>query len=203
MFERILKEVILPNEGGYVNNPNDRGGATNYGITQATYDKYLSNKYPDNSRRGMGVKYITQNEVVAIYRSFWIKSRCDLLLEYAPALTVQHFDFVVNAGYERKGIDAAETLQRVINSYIPTTVDGYVGPKTLGNIISYIRSHPLGGDKELNMSYSHRRAIYYNDIVANNPSQYVFLNGWKKRIGKVNTWIVDNIQNPNRVHPTR
>jgi len=199
MFERILKEVILPNEGGYVNNPNDRGGATNYGITQATYDRWLK-----NSDRGDGtVLYIPMIHVTEIYRSFWIKSRCDLLLEYAPALTVQHFDFVVNAGYERKGIDAAETLQRVINSYIPTTVDGYIGPKTLGNIISYIRSHPLGGDKELNMSYSHRRAIYYNDIVANNPSQYVFLNGWKKRIGKVNTWIVDNIQNPNRVHPTR
>lgn len=189
MFERILKEVILPNEGGYVNNPNDRGGATNYGITQATYDRFNDNKGQIRSP----VKGITLDEVTAIYRSFWIKARCDLLWDYAPALTVHHFDFLINAGYERKGIDAAEILQRTINHFIPTTVDGYIGPKTLGNIVKYIRTNPLKGDLNLSTDYAMRRQRYYNDLVIFNPSQKEFLNGWLKRVSKTHIWISNNI----------
>lgn len=192
MFERILNEVILPNEGGYVNNPNDRGGVTNFGITQATYDKWARN----NNRILDDVKFISLPTVTEIYKSFWIKSRCDLLWDYVPALTVHHFDFIVNAGYERKGTDAAEILQRTINKYIPTVEDGYVGPKTLGNIISYVRSNPLRADIILSFEYASLRIKYYNAIVEKNESQREFLKGWINRVHKVDRWIDNNILHP-------
>lgn len=192
MFDRILKEVILPNEGGYVNSPNDRGGATNFGITQATFDKYcIINKKP------MGwVINITQDEVRDIYFKFWTKARCDLIFDYAPALTVQHFDFLVNSGYERRGVDAAEILQRtirIVTSDSRVIEDGHIGPLTLGAVVNWIRIHPLDGDKEFWIEYVARRKKYYYDIVANNPSQQIFLNGWLNRIEKTNSWIRSNI----------
>lgn len=196
MFDRILNEVILPNEGGYVNNPNDRGGATNFGITQKTYDKYWENKarIKNLDASAPSVRVITPAEVQEIYFSFWTKSRCDLLWDYAPALTTTHFDMLINTGYERRGIDAAELLQRCISiSGVPTTVDGYIGPKTLGNIIIHIRKFPLYGDKNLWITYTNLRKKYYNDIVTHNPSQIEFLKGWLNRVEKTNTWICSNI----------
>lgn len=193
MFERILKELILPNEGGYVDHPLDKGGATNFGITQKTYDKYVQNKYKSVNIISPDVKFIQQYEVRDIYFGFWTKARCDLLWDYAPALTTTHFDMLINTGYERKGIDAAELLQRTINDLIPTQVDGYIGPKTLGNIISFIRANPTGGDKVLWIKYYARREKYYRDIVLNNPSQEVFLKGWLNRVEKTNSWIRSNI----------
>ena len=56
-FERAL-EFVFPSEGGYVNNKYDRGGATNMGITQNTYDAY-------RQRQGLqseDVRYITRGE---------------------------------------------------------------------------------------------------------------------------------------------
>jgi len=42
-FEKALK-YLFPVEGGYSNNKHDRGGKTNMGITQNTYNYYLKNK---------------------------------------------------------------------------------------------------------------------------------------------------------------
>ena len=54
-------------EGGYSNNPNDKGGPTNFGITTSTYDGYrLNKKLPKQP-----VSQITQDEVNEIYSQFW------------------------------------------------------------------------------------------------------------------------------------
>ena len=44
-FEEII-EIVLEHEGGYVDDPDDRGGATNFGVIQRTYQDYI-NKYDD------------------------------------------------------------------------------------------------------------------------------------------------------------
>ena len=61
-FEQALK-FVLEREGGYVNNPNDPGGATNKGITQSTYYNWLKAKGLPNK----SVKLITDAEVKEIY----------------------------------------------------------------------------------------------------------------------------------------
>lgn len=79
-------------EGGYVNHPADPGGATNYGITQRTYDNY---------RRRLGlderpVKQIDAEEVSAIYhRDYWLAAGCD---QHPPAFAAALFDATVHSG---------------------------------------------------------------------------------------------------------
>ncbi len=78
-------------EGGYVNDPDDRGGATNMGITQTTYNDY-------RRRHGLppqDVAQITPGEAEAIYREFWETSGAGKL---PRSLGVVHMDTAVNMG---------------------------------------------------------------------------------------------------------
>lgn len=90
-FERALA-FVLRWEGGYSDHPDDPGGATNYGITQATYDVWRrSNGLPTRP-----VREISMDEVRAIYRTrYWEPIRGD---ELPPPLALATFDLAVNSG---------------------------------------------------------------------------------------------------------
>lgn len=104
-FEDALK-IVLEHEGGYVNHPNDPGGATNRGITQRTYDAYRQKK----GLSPQDVRYITEDEVREIYRKdYWEASGADKL---PPPLNLVHFDTAVNMGPGR----AREFLSKVDQS---------------------------------------------------------------------------------------
>lgn len=78
-------------EGGYVHDPHDRGGPTNMGIIQATYDEY-------RRRHGLPpqeVARITPAEAEAIYREFWEQSGAERL---PRPLGLVHMDTAVNMG---------------------------------------------------------------------------------------------------------
>ena len=96
--DRFLRALAftLKWEGGYVCNPNDPGGETNFGITKAVYDAYRKDaKLPVQS-----IKLITANEVHDIYEDrYWIKAGCNKITDTALAISV--FDFAVNGGVSR------------------------------------------------------------------------------------------------------
>ena len=93
-FEKALK-FVLRWEGGYVNNPNDQGGATNKGITQNTYNAWLQSQ----GKPSKDVKNITDAEVRDIYhKNYWLASGCDKM---TPVLAVLCFDTAVNMGVSR------------------------------------------------------------------------------------------------------
>lgn len=124
-FAGALKAVIA-HEGGYVSDPHDPGGETNWGVTKRVYDDY---------RRGRGevirsVRNICGEEVVAIYRlQYWNAIRGDDLpngLDYAM------FDYAVNSGPAK----AAKDLQRVLG----VRVDGQIGAITLATAQEFDRS---------------------------------------------------------------
>ena len=110
-------QLVLAHEGGYSNHPEDPGGATNKGITQAVYDGFrTSSGEPVRS-----VRSITQAEVAAIYdQQYWDRANCDRLpagLDYAV------FDYAVNSGVSR----AAKDLQRELG----VKADGVIGLGTI------------------------------------------------------------------------
>lgn len=104
----VLKERI---EGGYVNDPRDPGGETNFGISKRSYPK-------------VNMKTLTREGAIAIYkRDYWDAAGCD---ELPPKVAVAVFDCAVNQGV---GI-AKKLLQRAAR----VTPDGAIGPKTLAAI---------------------------------------------------------------------
>lgn len=86
---------ILKMEGGYVNHPADPGGATNFGITQRTYDRWRKR----HVLPVQDVRRIAQEEVRSIYRTdYWQAADCGAL---APHMDLVHFDAAVNHGVGR------------------------------------------------------------------------------------------------------
>lgn len=112
--------LVLQHEGGYVNHPMDKGGPTNKGVTQRTYDAYRRAR----NAGSRSVKFITDDEVGDIYRSrYWDVVRGDDLPWGVDYVT---FDFAVNSGPSR----AAQFLQRAVG----TDDDGAIGPITLAAV---------------------------------------------------------------------
>jgi lysozyme family protein len=93
-FEQALK-LILSLEGGFVDHPQDPGGATNKGITQKVYDLYRLKK----GKRGRSVRFIEDGEVADIYKIwYWDKVRGD---ELPDAVAIVTFDGAVHSGPKR------------------------------------------------------------------------------------------------------
>lgn len=159
-FRRALK-VVLRNEGGFVWDPADRGGATNLGITQRTYDEWLLR----HDRASRSVEHITEDEAGAIYWSaYWSAAYCDKM---PWPLSLLHFDASVNHGPH----EAAKLLQRALG--VP--VDGIIGPLTLS------RCAPAGPRDCFR--YLLERAFHYRAIAHGDPTQQKFLaGGWLARL---------------------
>ncbi len=119
-FEAAI-EFVLEREGGLVDDPNDSGGLTNYGISQRAYPR-------------LDIRNLTRADAVQIYRSdYWLRCRCD---ELPAPLALLVFDSAVN-----QGPDAAI---RALQAALGTTSDGVMGPQTItaAGIVALNRSIP-------------------------------------------------------------
>ena len=102
---------LISNEGGYVNNPADPGGETQWGISKRTY--------PD-----LDIKSLTRDDAKAIYlRDFWQRGQMD---QYDPAIAFQVFDAAVNHGIE--------TALRLLQRAAGVADDGHIGPVTVAAV---------------------------------------------------------------------
>jgi len=111
---------VLVHEGGYVNDPQDPGGATNRGVTQAVYDDWRSSKGLPHQT----VRLLSEAEVNAIYRRlYWDPLRAD---DLPSGIDYCVFDFAVNSGVNR----AARYLQKAAG----VADDGQIGPATLAAV---------------------------------------------------------------------
>lgn len=152
-------EIILHHEGGYVNHPKDPGGETNLGVTKRVYEDFGGEKE---------MKDLTKEDVEPIYKkNYWDRVKGDDLPE---GLDLMIFDFAVNAGPGR----AAKFIQRLVN----TTVDGGIGPNTLGKINEYVEHYGL---EQTISSYALMRQNYYESL----SNFATFGKGWTRRVSEV------------------
>ena len=155
-----LIPIIKRWEGGYSDNPNDRGGATNSGVTLAVYQSVYGKSKTKND-----LKRMTNDQWDYIFtKLYWNKWKADEIKNQSIANIL--VDWVWMSGYG--------TIKK-IQSLFGLTADGIVGNKT----ISYINSHD---QEEVFKKIWNRRKSFYDSLVANNPSQKVFLNGWMNRL---------------------
>ncbi|EHU1483072.1 glycoside hydrolase family 108 protein [Acinetobacter baumannii] len=113
-FDEVFERTI-GHEGGYVNNPKDPGGETNWGITIKTAR--------ENGYIG-AMRYMKRDQAKEIYRkAYWERAKC---AQYNSAIGFQMFDAAVNHGIG----NAIRMLQRAVG----VADDGVVGDITLGAI---------------------------------------------------------------------
>ena len=160
----LLKPFILRWEGGFVDDPLDRGGATNKGITIGTFRNFYGNDATVEQ-----LKNITDEQWLHIFKSgYWDKWKADDIKNQSIA------DIVVDWAWASGTITSIKQVQEILG----VAVDGIVGNDTLTAInTEYQRS--------LFDKIHSRRIEFVENIVKRNPSQSRFLKGWKNRINSL------------------
>ena len=122
---RQIAAVIVAREGGYVNDPDDPGGATNHGVTLATLRRLRLDLTGDGGISSADVRMLTATQAVDILVEHYF--RRPRVAELPQLLHASVFDMYVNAG-----ANAVRILQRLIRDMrIDVGVDGVIGPKTI------------------------------------------------------------------------
>ncbi|UTW56161.1 glycoside hydrolase family 108 protein [Kordiimonas sp. SCSIO 12610] len=164
-----MLDDILRREGGFVNDPDDRGGATNFGITIAALKHYRGADVSVDD-----VRNLSENEAREIYRkNYLVGPRLDQL---PPSLQTLMFDSAVNHGPG----SAVKFLQRALNKHFDKdlAVDGGFGPNTRATLDD---AYTQAGDLIL-PAIVNERLNHYINWVNETPSQKKFLLGWMRRL---------------------
>lgn len=164
---------LIGREGGYVNNPDDKGGPTNWGITQKVA---RAHGFQGDMRT------LTREQAVAIYEAdYWFGPRFDQVALLSESIAVELLDTGVNMGPAVQ----VKWLQRWLNAfnlkgtlYPDMLVDGQVGPRVLSALALYLKKRGKEGEavllKALNCSQGNR----YLEITEANVNNETFLYGW-------------------------
>jgi lysozyme family protein len=162
-FEQALP-FVLKHEGGWSDDPDDPGGATNHGITLETARRYGIQTKEE-------LKAITPEDVASIYRSgYW---RFNGLTSQDVATKL--FDMAVNMGL-RTAIRIAQDCLNTLGASLVS--DGSFGPITEATINAVAPKRML--DLLCQASAEH-----YRHIVLVRSSSDKFLKGWLARADEV------------------
>ena len=156
----VLVPQILHFEGGFVNNPNDKGGATNKGVTLSTFQSIFG-----ADKTVIDLQNITIPQFMAVLKHYyWDKMSADLIDNQSIADIC--VDWVYNSG---------TGIIHHIQELVGQVGDNVVGPATVTAINS-------ANQQQLFEQIKEARINFVNAIVRNNPSQQIFLKGWSNRI---------------------
>jgi lysozyme family protein len=151
--------LILRNEGGFVNNPKDPGGATNLGCTKAVWEQYVGHTVTIDD-----IKALTPTDVEPLYKTkYWDTIKGDDLphgVDYAV------FDFAINSGPSR----AAKTLQSVLG----VATDGQIGKGTLAALEE-------ANIRDVATRICEARLAFLQSL----PTYDIFGKGWSRRVAEV------------------
>jgi lysozyme family protein len=150
-------EAMIVHEGGFVDDPADKGGRTKWGISQRSY--------PD-----LDIASLTQEDAAQIYhRDYWQPKPYGLIINQRVASKV--FDMAVNMGF----LQAHVLTQRACNELGKHVVaDGQLGPLSIQAINECDPDFLLDA-----LRYQARH--FYMTLAANKPSNQKFLKGWIRR----------------------
>ena len=174
-----LIDALIEREGGYVSHASDRGGPTNYGITEAVA---RAHGYAGAMRS------LPRDEAAAIYkRLYWLRPRFDQVAKRSKAVAAELFDTGVNMG----PAVAATFLQRALSAlnreredYADLVPDGRIGPATLAALDSFLEIRGQGGEAVLLRSLDALQGERYIRLAERRPANEAFLYGWlTNRIG--------------------
>ena len=172
----IAREIVA-REGGYVNDPDDPGGATKYGVTVHTMRRLGLDLNDDGRIDAEDVQVLTRAHAVSIFvEHYFRKPKIDQLPQ---ALQASVFDMYVNAG-----ANAVKILQRLMGDMrIAVAVDGVIGPQTIAAAAQAMEAAP---DHFVD-AYGIARRNYYYDLAARRPASRKFA---RRKTGGKGGWIL-------------
>lgn len=168
-------DFVLRNEGGFVNDPNDPGGATSYGIS-LRWLKTVGQLDADITGDGQidleDIRELTKEKAKLLYKKYWWdKYGYEKINDQSVANKI--LDMSINMG----AVQAHKIAQRAlfsINGYNCIKVDGIIGLNTLTEINDAISLIYLAALKS-------EMAGFYRELIATKKQFEIYRNGWLKR----------------------
>ncbi|AVO39032.1 holin-associated N-acetylmuramidase [Pukyongiella litopenaei] len=173
---RQIAEGIVDREGGYVNDPDDPGGATKHGVTVHTMRRLGLDLDGDGKVGAADVKALDRARAVEIFLAHYYER--PRISEMPDALQPSLFDMYVNAG-----ANAVKILQRLLGAMgYAVAVDGAIGPQTIAAAGDAARPDPL----LLRDAYGVARRNYYFKLADARPASRKYA---RTRAGGKGGWI--------------
>lgn len=148
---RQIAQQIVDREGGYVNDPDDPGGATNFGVTIHTMRRLGLDLDRDGNITPADVRALSRAQAVDIFLEHYFNR--PLIAELPQPLQASVFDMYVNAGG-----NAVKILQQLlVDMGYSVAVDGALGPQSL----AAVRAAFEAGPEEMVNAYGIARRNYY------------------------------------------
>jgi len=169
-FEKFADRLLIGFEGGskFVNNPNDKGGATKYGVILSTWKEYGYDKNHDGNIDVGDLKLITLDDAKKIAKKvFWDFFKADEIKNQSVAELMADWGF--NSG--------RSLVSRRIQRILKLPVDGVIGDLSLKAI------NKANQEKLFNAIKADRKS-FIEFLVKSDPSQQVFYKGWMNRINQ-------------------
>ena len=167
---QMITDMINNWEGGYVNIPEDSGGPTNMGITEGILSVWYG-----RPAKAQDILDLTLEEAIKIYKKlFYYFYHIDTMPEILQPML---FDMFVNHSPKSAGI----MVQRALNGLIhtaPLIIDGILGDQSILRMQSLLQTYTA---QIVIRAIVRERELYYKNLVAKDPSQSKFLNGWLRR----------------------
>ena len=172
-----IAEEIVAREGGYVNDPDDPGGATNFGVTIGTLRRLGRDLTGDGLVGIADVKALTREQAVAIFITNYFRApKIDLLPE---TIRPSVFDMYVNSG-----ANAVKVLQRLLTRLgHPCKADGGIGPQT---VQAAMRAEAAEKPMSLADLYGIARRDYYYSLADARPASRKYA---RRQSGGKGGWI--------------
>lgn len=171
--ERKFNSIIdnnLKHEGGYVNNKNDKGGKTKYGITEPFMEDF---KYALPGGRTIPIEELTVDDAKRMYKALWDRYNLGYIRDKNVAYVI--FDYMINTFYHT----AAKRVQEILNTQgAALKVDGHLGEKSLNAIHN-------SNTRWLIDAILKNRYYHYREQVKDDPAQYEFYTGWMNRLNRI------------------
>ncbi|WP_296417519.1 holin-associated N-acetylmuramidase [Pseudooctadecabacter sp.] len=172
-----IAEGIVAREGGYVNDPDDPGGATNHGVTIHTMRRLGLDLDRDGDVDAQDVRVLSRTQAVAIFMDHYFDR--PRIAELPAPLHATVFDMYVNAG-----TNAVRILQRLLRDMrIEVSVDGLIGPQT----IAATRQGMAAAPDHFVDAYGIARRNYYYSLADGRPASRKYA---RRRDGGKGGWIV-------------
>ncbi|MEM6635274.1 MAG: holin-associated N-acetylmuramidase [Pseudomonadota bacterium] len=174
---RKIAEDIVLREGGFVDDPDDPGGATNHGVTIHTMRRLKLDLDGDGDIDSEDVKALSAAQAADIYlKHYYYGTRLHWLPEPVQASV---FDMYVNAG-----ANAVKILQRLLSTMgYPLAADGHIGPKTA----EAAEAAHFAAPDYLADAYGIERRNYYYALADRRPASRKYA---RRRDGGKGGWIV-------------
>lgn len=175
MTKDDIFNAILGKEGGYVDHPNDKGGQTNWGVTQATA---RAHGYQGDMRN------LSREKALSILEAdYWYGPRFDQVATVSPSIAAELCDTGVNMGPSVQ----VKWLQRWLNVfniqqqlYPDLLADGQMGPRTISALMSFLARRGQEGEVVLLRALNCSQGQLYLELAEQRPANESFVYGWVK-----------------------